>query len=189
MHMHSHHHEAGVEQISSGPEPEWTSERSWEVRYLEPGEVEFLEGAGGALHLAEADRCHVAVRVRRCFPQSAMGRYLSVSDSKDEEIGVIRDPRQLSRSDRKLVERALDMRYFIPRITRFCKAQEKAGMVYCVVDTDRGRREFAVTDPRANVQEVEDGRYVIQDVHGNRYEIVNVNDLDEKSQILATALA
>jgi hypothetical protein len=189
MHIHSHHHESRTETISSGPEPESTRERAWEVRYFEPDEAHFLEGAGGAIHLAEEDRCYLAVRVRRCFPQSAMGRYLSVSDSKDEEIGVIRDPRQLSRPDRKLVERALEMRYFVPRITRFCKAQEKAGMVYCVVETDRGPREFAVTDPRANVQEVEDGRYVIQDVHGNRYEIPDVNDLDEKSQILATALA
>jgi hypothetical protein len=166
-----------------GPDAE-----EWRVRYLDPEQIELVDGGGGTIHLLEKDRGHVAVRFRWCFPQSMSGRYLSISNMKDEEIGVVVDPRKLSRDSLALAERGIEVRYFVPKITRFKQASEKAGLVYCVVETDRGPREFSVSDPRSHVQNPEGERYLIEDVHGNRYEVEDLEKLDERSQVQATAL-
>ncbi len=166
----------------AGPEP-------WEVRYLEPGSVRFFTREGDPrIHLADEDRTHLDVRVRRCFPQSLPDRYLSVMNRRNEEIGVVRDPTAFCAEELRLIRRGLELAYFVPIITKIMLADDKAGIVYCEVETDRGYSEFAISDPRQNVANPEPNRFVIQDVHGNRYEIPDVSQLDAKSQLNATAL-
>jgi len=160
----------------------------WKIRYFEPDDIEFIDTGRGIIHAATSDRCWLDVRFRWCFPQSRPGRYLSISTPRDEEIGVILDPAKLPKEARRVCELGIELRYFVPKITRIRSAQSKAGLVYLSVETDRGEREFAVNDHRENVLQPQAGRYLIQDVHGNRYEIENAAALDRKSQLEATIL-
>lgn len=160
----------------------------WRIRYLDPRKTRLVDRGDGRIHLLEEDRCHLDVGMRWCFPRSRPGRYLSISNARDEEIGVVKEPHKFDRASRRLVARGLERRYFVPKITQILKADEKGGMVYCVVDTDRGRHEFAVNDPRSNVQDMDGERYLIRDVDGNMYEIPDLRQLDEKSQVRAALI-
>ncbi|MBD3176171.1 MAG: DUF1854 domain-containing protein [Armatimonadia bacterium] len=162
--------------------------QQWQVRYFEPGEIELIDTGKGVIHLVTEDRCWLDVRFRWCFPQSKPGRYLSISTARDDEIGVIREPAQLPKEARRICEFGIELRYFVPKITRIYKADSRAGLVYLITETDRGEKEFAVNDPRENILQPQPGRYLLQDVHGNRYEIEDVSQLDQKSQVEATML-
>ncbi len=181
--------EAKVPAADPAPADDPAGREAWEVRYLEPVDVRFFQREGDPrIHLADQDCTHLDVRLRRCFPQTLPERYLSVMNRKNEEIGVIRDPRAFPPEQLGLIRRGVELAYFIPKITKIMLADGKAGIVYCEVETDRGYREFAVSDPRQNVTNPDPSRFIIQDVHGNRYEIFDVSELDAKSQFHATAL-
>lgn len=164
-----------------------TEQEAWQLRYLEPDKIEFLVAGDDRIHCGELDRTHLDIRLRWCFPQSEPGRYLSICNRRDEELGVIREPSKLAPASRVLMEKALQKQYFVPRITRIVSVAERGHVVYCVVETDRGEREFAVNDIRQNVSNPEPDRYTINDVTGNRYEIADLSKLDPKSQEHATS--
>ncbi len=160
----------------------------WQIHYLEPSEIQFIDTGRGVIHLVTSDCCWLDVRFRWCFPQSRPGRYLSISTPRDEEIGIIRDPSKLPREARRICELGVELRYFVPKITRIKSAESRAGLIYMSVQTDRGEREFAINEARENVLQPQPGRYLMQDVHGNRYEIEDVTKLDRRSQVHATIL-
>ena len=56
------------------------------------------------------------------------------------------------------------------------------------VETTRGHSDFFVRNWRDNAHELNSGRWQITSVDGGRYEILNLDDLDEKSQILIEQL-
>ena len=56
------------------------------------------------------------------------------------------------------------------------------------VDTDRGSSDFYVRNWRDSAYELTRGRWQITSVDGGRYEIKNLDDLDERSQILIEQL-
>ncbi len=164
-----------------------TEQEAWQIRYLDPAKVRFITAGDDRIHVSELDRTHLDIRLRWCFPQSEPGRYLSICNRRDEELGVIRDPGGLAADSRGLMERALRKQYFIPRITRILAVDERGHVIYCSVETDRGPREFAVNEIRQNVANPEPNRYTIQDVRGNRYEIADLTALDPVSQEHATS--
>ena len=124
------------------------------------------------------------IQVFRAFPLSEPGHFLSVRDEHGGEIGVISDPGELSKENKKLIEEHLERRYLVPKVTRILSTKERFGTIDWVMETDRGKCRFTTRNLRENSQQPSPGRMIIEDVNGNRYDIPDVNRLSRKSQDL-----
>ena len=166
--------------IPTGEDKVSDQEEGVGIQYLDPGKVKLFR-AGDALRVTiEGDRSCLRVVAVRAFPLSLRDRYVRLQDMEGNELGVIRDPRELERDSRKRLEAALRRRYFTPTILQIHSLQEKMGIVEWQVETDRGRKAFLTKSVHSSLRE-SGGGYIVTDVEGSRYEIGNVADLDPHS--------
>jgi hypothetical protein len=169
--------------------PDWTldykddSEQSGELRYLEPGRLAFAMRGDVLMLTIEADRSYLKVHAVRAFPLTDISEFIGLVDAiSGREIGMLRSLRDLAGEARQLVQKALEKRYFVPKIHRIIEAKREFGTVYWAVETDRGERNFIMRGIRDSIQEIEPGRYLVVDIDGNRFEVPRLNDLDSRSQ-------
>lgn len=128
------------------------------------------------------------VHLVRAFPLSALWENISIRDGENKEYGILESVDGLDKESRSLVETELDRRYFTPQITKIHALKNDASMWWFDVDTTRGRSDFYVRNWRDNAYELTPNRWQITSVDGGRYEILNLDDLDERSQVLIEQL-
>ena len=162
------------------------------LRFLSGDQVAFEAMPGGELAMKEHEARWEYVRAYRTHPMTDPERYIALrgcepGSTKEVEVGVLRDMRELTAGDRKLVEEALARRYLVQTISRIHSIREEFGYMYWDVLTDRGEKQLVL--PRwnqANVVEMGEsgqGRIVI-DVWGNRSLIHDLAALDERSLVV-----
>lgn len=153
-----------------------------ELRFLDPSRLEFTRD-GTELRVTLADEFSVLdARIARIFPISDPDRQWSVRDAKGNEIGILSDPARLPAAARRLVEEAVDRRYFLPVITRIVSARDRFGTTRWKIETDHGPKSFITRNLREEVLAPAPGRYLLKDIDGNRYDVPDVSRLDAASQ-------
>jgi len=154
-----------------------------EIEYLDAAKLQVMDtGEDRAPNLTiEGDRSHFEIKVRHAFPRTHPAEFIVLYDRGDDEIGMLRNLKELDRASRKLLERELDHRYFSPRITEIRSIREEYGITLFDVETNRGPTKFGVRSVRENVKELEPGRIRIIDVHDSVYEIPDIARLDTDS--------
>ncbi len=162
--------------------------RAFEIVDLVPADLCFrYAGENVTLRLADG-RFFPRVTLRKCFPLSGEGTWITVryqSGDENVEIGVIEAVMQLDAESRKTVLRELRRHYLVPQIQRISAIREEFGYLFWTVETDRGPREVIMHDNIiANTREVSPGRWLIIDINQARYEIFDLNALDAPSQKL-----
>lgn len=151
-------------------------------RLLDPKRIRFSREPKQALQLTIQDeRSYSKIRIVRAFPLAHPDRYVAFLDEKDEEIGMVKDPRELDSQSRKIVEEELDKRYLVSIIEKIRSIRTDFGTTYWDVDTDRGRRDFVTQRVQDNVIRLGERRLLLIDVDGNRFEIPDYLSLDKKS--------
>ena len=164
---------------------ETATSRLAQGKILDPKKIRLFREPPWALRLTiEGERSFLKVKVVRAFPLSNRDRYIGFMDEKNEEIGMIRDPGELDRASRRIVEEELGQRYLGSVVRRIYSLRSEFGTSYWDVDTNRGRREFVVQSAQENVIRLGVHYLAFVDVDGNRFEIPDVSRLDEKSQRL-----
>lgn len=152
-----------------------------ELRFLDPSRLEFTRD-GTELRVTLTDEFSVLdARVVRIFPISDPDRQLSLRDAKGNEIGILSDPARLPAAVRRMVEEAVDRRYFLPVITRIVSARDRFGSTRWKVETDHGPKSFITRNLREEVLAPAPGRYLLKDIDGNRYDVPDVTRLDAAS--------
>jgi len=124
-----------------------------------------------------------AVSVRRCFPWSEPGRYLSLRDGDEEEFALVRDPAELDAVSRAALETALALAGFVFDITRVLEIEEEVEIRRWRVETRQGARVFQtrLDDwPRS----LPHGGLLIRDVTGDLYHLGKPAALDRHSRAL-----
>jgi len=124
-----------------------------------------------------------AVSVRRCFPWSEPGRYLSLRDGDEEEFALVRDPAELDAVSRAALETALALAGFVFDITRVLEIEEEVEIRRWRVETKQGPRSFQtrLDDwPRT----LPHGGLLIRDVTGDLYHLGKPAALDRHSRAL-----
>lgn len=165
---------------------ESTLARDTDLRLLEPAEVQLRLNERGQLTLRLPDgRVYEDVQVAPAFPISRPNRFVQFTTAEGKEIGILPDPRRLDRESRDLLLRQLDQAYFMPRITRIIRIDERMGIARWEVETDRGWSAFDVVARSESVWYVGRNRVVIRDADGNRYLIEDLSALDKRSRRLA----
>ena len=124
-----------------------------------------------------------AVWVRRCFPWSEPGHYLSLRDNDENEFALVRDPAELDAASRVALETALALAGFVFEITRVLEIEEEVEIRRWRVETRQGARTFQtrLDDwPRS----LPHGGLLIRDVTGDLYHLGKPAALDRHSRAL-----
>jgi len=126
---------------------------------------------------------HDVDRISKAFPESDPGSYVGLLDRLGHEIGMIREVDGLDPDSRTLVQKELEVAYFVPTILQIQDVEQKgAGRSFTVV-TDVGEAKFRIIDRNAlNARKAP--QIVVRDDSGRQYRIDNYWDLDRESQTL-----
>jgi len=171
------------------------SEREQQARHaadtfdiIDPEDVQFRHNDDGLVEAVLGDgSVHSGIRVAPAFPITRPNSFLYLFDSDEKELGLVVDPRRLDRESRDILLAQADQAYFMPRITRIIRVEERMGMGIArwEVETDRGWSSFDVVSRSESVWFVGRNRIVIRDADGNRYLIEDLTALDRRSRRLA----
>lgn len=172
--------------MTDGARQRGAPERSRETRVLDPSQTRVRLNAQGELEVELPDgTVHAGARVIPAFPISRPNRFVHVQDAEGNELGVLLEPRRLDRESRDLILAQADQAYFMPRISRIVRVDERMGIARWEVETDRGWSSFDVVSRSESVWYVGRDRLVIRDADGNRYLIEDLSRLDRRSRRLA----
>lgn len=159
------------------------------LTYLDPANIELRRREGSLFLDVKIDDVWIEnIRLVRAFPLSHTSAFISIRDEENKEFGIIEELSKLASTSRTLAEEELDRRYFTPAITKIKALKNDASMWWFDVETTRGPSDFYVRNWRDNAHELTPGRWQITSVDGGRYEILNLDELDERSQILIEQL-
>jgi hypothetical protein len=157
------------------------------VTVLDPAQMQVRVNEQGQVELRLSGYVYETVKLVPAFPISRPNRFVYFHDADGKEIGLLIEPRRLDRESRELVLQQADEAYFMPRILRIGRIDEKPGMGIArwEVETDRGWNSFEMVSRSESVWYVGRNRLVIRDADGNRYLIEDLNALDKRSRRLA----
>lgn len=174
--------------MSERNEPAGIEGFAGQVSVLDPAATRVRLNDRGRLELHLPDgTVHAAVQVAPAFPITRPNRFVYFLDAEGNELGLLVDPRRLDRESRDLVIAQADQAYFMPRITRIERVEERAGtgIARWEVQTDRGWRSFDLVSRSESVWFIGRNRVVMRDADGNRYLIEDLSALDRRSRRLA----
>ncbi len=162
------------------------------VKFLDPKTTRIFTGAHDLLHVqieAEdwtSERLFRGVFAAMAFPISCPDRYISLRyfelDGRDKEIGMIDDPKLFSEQAQELVRRSLARTYYELTVNRIFTVEFKYSLLFLVVETDQGRREFQMRWRYDRTQDFGENGKVLLDVYENRYIIPDVNALPKSDR-------
>ncbi len=115
-------------------------------------------------------------------PLTGRGSEISFLDNSRREVARIPGPEYLDPISSQIVSRELNASYLIPQIGEIREIRAHLGTLYWNVDTDCGKRRFAMKDPTENVIRISEDRLILRDCAGARYEIASVSALDRESR-------
>jgi uncharacterized protein DUF1854 len=127
-----------------------------------------------------------AVRVRRAFPWSEPGRYISLRDDGDREFALVAEPQALDADSRAALEAALEAAGFVFVVTAVTEIEEEVEIRTWRVATRQGVRTFQ-TRLDEWPRPLPGGGLLIRDVAGDLYRIDNLAALDGRSRELLWA--
>ena len=155
------------------------------TEYLDPQTTTFETAPDGTMRVAIMDdRCALRVEAFRAFPLSHPEMHIVLRDGLKNEIGIVRDLKELPEQPRELLRMQLQRRYFLPKIKAITKIFERFGTMQWEIETDRGARSVTTKPIQDAIFEIEPGRFLLTDNESNRYEIENLNDFDAESRAL-----
>lgn len=150
--------------------------------FLDPATVRLRrEGADLVARIGDGEPVK-GLRLLRALPLSEPGRWFSLRDGEDKEVGMLRDLAGLDAEGRAAAGAELARRYFQPRILRIAAAKKRREAVEWKVETDRGPRTFLTREMPPEDDQPSPDRLVLTDTEGNRYEIASLSALDAHSR-------
>lgn len=156
------------------------TEEMLRFRFLNRENAVFSATEGGFVSLQVGEKRYPRVQLFRSFPFTDPDRFISVRDTqeKPKEIGIIRDLNEdVTEETAALLREQLEMRYFLPKITKIHNIKDEFGFAYFDVETDKGASRFTVQMGGSSIVRLSPVRVLIQDVDGNRFEVPDVMKL------------
>ncbi len=152
------------------------------LEFLTPDRAEFSLSSGGFLFLSLDGAPPVRVVPSYAFPLSFTEGYVALSDGQGEELGMVRSLLEFSPSQRELLQKELDRRYYCPKIRKILSVKVKAGLaLWNCVDARGNKLNITVKDAYKSMIRVDERRVFLVDRDGARYEIEDLEALDKKS--------
>lgn len=142
----------------------------------------FTKTEGGFLSLEFEGEKYDRVNFHRTFPFTSTNDFISVRKAQDkaEEIGIIVSLDVFDSKTKEDILHQLELRYFMPKITKIISIKEEYGSCYWAVETNKGSCKFSMNAHGSNTIKLSETHLIIKDVDGNRYEIINTEALTPK---------
>jgi hypothetical protein len=147
-----------------------SNDNDFKLNYLDPQKVKLFRQGDVLRCTIEDDKSCLRVVPMRSFPISIRDQYISLRDMKGNELGIIKEPKEMDKESLKLLEEEIQRRYFTPVIRRIKSIRDKMGIVEWEVETDRGTRKFLTRSIHHNIEETSAG-LMVKDMENNQYEI------------------
>lgn len=167
---------------SEGTGNEVQTHDPYEIRYFETGAISFSRSRGGVFQGVIEGKAYAEIVLYRIFPFQYTTRYISVRNAKGEEIGVIRDIDQLDDESRSEINKELQLRYFLPLVTRVDSIKQKADLWIWELQTNLGPTRIVMRNLHEHMQYPSDNRIILTDINGKRCEIRDWKALDSHSR-------
>ncbi len=156
------------------------------LELLDCSKLDFYRDDAGFISLKYEGQEYFNVRLTRLMPFYSATTYISVAydneDKEFKEIGVIKDMKELSSEQYKLVDEYLEYKYFMPEITKVYSIKDNSrGFIFVDIDTTAGRKTICIRDWYSNFRMFTDKYLYANDVDGNKYCCNDINKLDKKS--------
>lgn len=122
---------------------------------------------------------------RRLFPVTNVQTYITLLDSDEREVALVRDLADLDGASRKALEDCFGEFYRVPNITRILEIRARFGSLTFVVETNCGGPvTFRIRNRHSDIKTLRGGRILVCDSNDNRYVIVSLAALDKNSRRL-----
>jgi len=154
----------------------------YDIRMLGPDDIYVSRGKGGVLQGVVDGRPYEELIAYRAFPFRCATEYISIRDAKDEELGIVRDIAELNEESAAELARELELRYFLPKVTRVDSVKFKSGLWVWELQTHLGPTSLAMRNLHDHVQAPGGSRIVLVDLSGKRCEIPDWRELDAHSR-------
>ncbi|MCS7104912.1 MAG: DUF1854 domain-containing protein [Thermofilaceae archaeon] len=150
-----------------------------ELKILEPSRVRVSEARLDEIDVEIDGELIRGVRPRRPFPFSYPEIVILYKDK--EELGILRDYRNLDTRSRELLEKVLKVVYFMPKIRRVLNIRSVEGKYEWKVITDKGELTFFTWGRCVRV--LRDGRLLVRDIYSRAYIVDEPEKLDNRSRL------
>jgi len=154
----------------------------FEINILEPNAVSFTRSQGGVFQGVVEGKLYEEIILFRIFPFQYTTQFISVRDAKGEEIGVVRDIKQLDEESRLEMDKELQLRYFLPLVTRIDSIKQKADLWIWELQTNLGPTRIVMRNLHEHMQYPSDNRIILTDINGKRCEVRDWKSLDIHSR-------
>ena len=139
------------------------------IEFLKPEECSFKFNSNGFLVLTLKGENKGRVKLIRSYPYTLKGEYICVQSLENEEIGIIRDLKDLDEVSSSACTKELESRYYCPTVTAVKSIKERMGHFYFETTIDGKDKNFTVRDLTRNLRFSSENTLLIFDVDGNRY--------------------
>lgn len=154
------------------------------IEFLKPENCVFSFNDNGFLIMTLDGELKGRVKLIRTYPYSRTDEYICVHDLEDNEIGIIRDLKELDTNSKESAEKELINRYYCPTVTAVKSVKERMGHFYFQTVVDGKEKNFTVRDITRNMRFASDDTLLIFDMDGNRYVIPEFEKIEPKSKRL-----
>lgn len=154
------------------------------IEFLKPENCVFSFNDNGFLIMTLDGELKGRVKLIRTYPYSLTDEYICVHDLDDNEIGIIRDLKELDQNSKESAEKELQNRYYCPTVTAVKSVKERMGHFYFQTVVDGKEKNFTVRDITRNMRFASDDTLLIFDMDGNRYIIPEFEKIESKSKRL-----
>ena len=154
------------------------------IEFLKPESCVFSFNSNGFLIMTLDGELKGRVKLIRTYPYSLTDEYICVHDLDDNEIGIIRDLKELDQNSKESAEKELQDRYYCPTVTAVKSVKERMGHFYFQTVVDGKEKNFTVRDITRNMRFASDDTLLIFDMDGNRYIIPEFEKIESKSKRL-----
>lgn len=157
------------------------------LEILDASKLEFFRDDAGFVSLKYDGKEYFNVRLTRLLPFYTKTTYISVAYDNEErefkEIGVIKDMKELSKEQYKIVDDYLEYKYYMPEITKIYSIKDNSrGFIFIDINTTSGRKTICIRDWYTNFRLLTEKYLYALDVDGNKYFCPDIEKLDRKSQ-------
>ena len=150
---------------------------------MEPTSLRLFYDPPGTLRMTVGEeRSYPVVKLFQAAPLSRAGRYISLLDSKGQEITMVETINDFAPETRTVVEQELRRRYLTARVESITNIKTEFGVTYWHVLTEKGERDFVIQSLSESCVWLGDSHILLIDADGNRFEILDRYKLDEASR-------
>ncbi len=154
------------------------------IEFLNPKECSFSFNKNGFITLTLSSENKGRVKLIRSYPYSLKEEYICVQDIENNEIGIIKDLKNLDEVSYSACVKELENRYYCPTVSSVKSIKERMGHFYFETVIDGKDKSFTVRDLTRNLRFSSENTLLIFDVDGNRYIIPEYEKIEQKSRRL-----